>query len=201
MHQQILIAESAYTPPPAGSGWDPSLKGTSVTLSNGDLDAAKAGAGYETVYGTQGRSSGRYAFEIVTTVLPSLSTLLVGVADKTNTAGMLITFIGNNSGPVEAIGWNNHTTSRYYKRMTVGNANGTTMSLSAYNLGDVVTFDVDMDANTLSFYKNGSLVTPSGIAITPGKTYFPAASIQSGAAVRIRSTGLSYPPSGATAWG
>lgn len=201
MHQQILIAASAYTPPPTGSGWDPSLKGTNVTLSNGDLDAAKAGAGYETVYGTQGRSSGRYAFEIVTTVLPALSTLMVGVADKTNTAGMLVTFIGNNSGPVEAIGWNNHTTSRYFKRMTVGNVNGTTMSLSAYNLGDVVTIDVDMGANTLTFYKNGAVVTPSGIAITSGKTYYPAASIQSGSAVRIRTTGLSYLPSGATAWG
>lgn len=184
------------------STWDASLKGANVILSNSDLDATKAGAGYQSVYGTQGRSAGRYAFEIITTAQSALSTLSIGIADKTNTAGVIATYLGNNGGPVETVGYNAHTSNRYYRRMTVGNVSGTTMSGGVVNaVSTVMTVDVNFASNTVTFYQNGTVLTPSGIAVTSGVTYFPAASIQSGSAVRLRTTGLTYLPSGAAEWG
>lgn len=200
MLRRTMMA-GVYGPPPAASTWDAALKGANVVLSNGDLDATKAGSGYQSVYGTQGRSSGRYAFEIVTTVQSALSTLSMGIADKTNAAGVIATFLGNNAGPVETIGYNAHTSNRYYRRMTAGNISGNVMSGAVNAVSTVITVDVNFAANTVTFYQNGIALTPSGIAITSGVTYFPAASVQSGSAVRLRTTGLTHLPSGATPWG
>lgn len=197
----FLINPYAFGSSVVASTWDPSLKGANVVLSNGNLDATKAASGYQSVYGTVGRNSGRYAFEIITTAQSALSTLSMGIADKTNTAGVIVTFLGNNAGPVETVGYNAHTSNRYYKRMTVGNINGGGLSGAVNAVSTVVTVDVDFSANTVTFYQNGSVMTPSAIPITSGKTYFPAASIQSGSAVRLRTIGLAHLPSGATAWG
>lgn len=193
-------------PPPAGSTFDPSLKGASVVLSNANLDATKAAAGYQTVYGTQGRSSGRYAFEVLVTERPSISTILIGIADKTNSAGVIVTYLGNNGGPEQTLGYNDNngstTQSRLFRRMTVGNINGNGGiggSASCYAAGDVITVDVDFAGNVCNMYENGVL-RHGPIAITAA-TYFPAASLQSAAAVRLITTGLSHLPSGATAWG
>lgn len=201
MLRRVMMA-GASTPPPAGSTFDPALKGANVVLSNGDLDATKAAAGYQTVYGTQGRSSGRYAFEILVTARPSASSILIGIADKTNSAGVIATFLGNNSGPVETAGYNDFisgSNGRIFRRMTVGNINGALTG--GYNFPDVITLDVNFSSNTIVYYKNGSAIAYGAIAITSGKTYFPAASLQSGSAVRLITTGLSYLPSGATEWG
>jgi hypothetical protein len=201
MLRRVMMA-GASGPPPTASTFDPSLKGASIVLSNSDRDATKAGAGYQTVYGTQGRSSGRYAFEMLVTARPSVSTILIGFADKTNTAGVLATYLGNNSGPVETVGYNDEASgnSRLFRRMTVGNTAGASGTYP-YAAGDVITVDLNFSTNTFAFYKNGTLTSWTGIAFTPGKTYFPAVSLQSGAAVRLITTGLSYLPSGASEWG
>ena len=204
MLRRVMMA-GASAPPPAASTFDPALKGANIVLSNGNLDATKAAAGYQTVYGTQGRSSGRYAFEVLVTARPSISTILIGIADKTNSASVLTTYIGNNGGPVETLGYNDNngssTASRLFKRMTVGTSTtGVGGVAGLYTTGDVITVDVDFSTNLCDMYKNGVLRYGS-IAITSGKTYFPAASLQSAAAVRLITTGLSHLPSGATAWG
>jgi hypothetical protein len=202
MLRRVMMA-GASGPPPTASTFDPSLKGASIVLSNGNLDATKAGSGYQTVYTTQGRSSGRYAFEMIVTARPSASSILIGFADKTNSAGVLVTFLGNNSGPVETTGFNDNNgagNSRLYRRMTAGNTNGTA-SPYAYTVGDIVTFDVNIGAGTFSVYMNGVLAGFTNTPLTSGKTYFPAASLQAGAAVRFIPVGLTYLPSGSTEWG
>ncbi len=201
----ILAAANRETAglPPVVSTFDPALKGASIALSNGNLDATKAGSGYQTVYTTQGRSSGRYAFEMIVTARPSASSILVGFADKTNSAGVLGTFLGSNSGPVETTGFNSDNgagNSRLYRRMTVGQTTGIT-SPYAYGVGDIVTFDVNIGAGTFTVYKNGVPAGFNNTPLTTGKTYFPAASLQADAAVRFIPTGLTYLPSGATEWG
>src|SRR5690606_8987802 len=100
------MGQSAGPPPPAVSTWDPALKGADIALSNGDLDAAKAAAGYQSVFGTTGHSSGRRAFEVMVTARPSASSILIGIADKTNPTPILSTYIGNTGGSVEALGYN-----------------------------------------------------------------------------------------------
>lgn len=187
----------------SASTFDPSLKGAAITLSNGNLDAIKTTSGYQTVYGTQGRNSGRYAFEMIVLANPTPSAILVGIADKTNSASVVTTYLGDNSGSVETLGYNDYqgaiaNTGRVFKRMTVGNESGNTSP--RYDVGDVVTCDVNFGTNQAQFYKNGVAITRGLIPITSGKTYYPGASLQNSASVRIRTTSLAFLPSGAAAW-
>lgn len=188
----------------SASTFDPSLKGAAITLSNGDLDAIKTTSGYQTVYGTQGRSSGHYAFEMTVLANPNPSAILIGIADKTDPTSVIGTYLGDNSGSVETLGYNDYQgalpdTSRVFKRMTVGNESGN--SSPRYDTGDVITVEVNFATNEAQFYKNGVAITRGLIPITSGKTYYPAASLQNSASVRIRTTSLAFLPSGATAWG
>src|SRR5690606_26212538 len=107
---------------------------------NGDLDAAKAAAGYQSVFGTTGHSSGRRAFEVMVTARPSASSILIGIADKTNPTPILSTYIGNTGGSVEALGYNDFisgTNGRIFRRMTVGNINGALTG--GYSFPDIIT--------------------------------------------------------------
>ncbi|WP_298580621.1 hypothetical protein [uncultured Luteimonas sp.] len=199
----ILAAadRSTAVPPPAGSTFDPALKGASIALSNGNLDATKAGSGYQTVYTTQGRSAGVYAFEMLMPVRPSLSAAMVGIADKTNSGSVIGTYLGTSY--VETLGLNDDSGSfvsgRIYRRMTVGNTSGG--GTSRYEENDVVTVKVDFGVNQLTGYVNGVQMANLPIAVTSGKTYYPAASLQNGVVIRFRPTGLTYLPAGATEWG
>lgn len=202
----IIFIDDSGAPPPAGSTWDPALKGANIVLSNGDMDATKVASGYQTVYGTQGRSSGRYAFEVLVTAKPSISTILIGIADKTNSAGVIATFLGNNSGPLQTLGYNDDngssTAARIFRRMTVGTSTSPISGTgNLYTAGDIITVDVNFGTNAYQFYKNGVALTGAGTGSITASTYFPGASVQSNAAVRLITTGLSYLPSGATEWG
>jgi hypothetical protein len=215
---EIVILKAGYKPQVDGpwtldgvppiSTWDPAVKGVDITLSNGNRDATKSTASYATVYGLAGRNSGRYAFEVIVTARPSASTMLVGIADKTNTAAILASFLGNQSGATfeNSAGYNDDNGSgagRIFKNMaTAGDGFGS--ASAAYTAGDTITVDVNIAANTVAFLKNGIAVTLGGSptqAIESGKTWYPGMSLQSGAAGRIVVTGLAYLPSGATAWG
>ena len=44
--------------------WNPSDKGTNITLSNGNLTVAKGNAGWESVRATIGVSSGKWYWEV-----------------------------------------------------------------------------------------------------------------------------------------
>jgi hypothetical protein len=186
--------------------WDSATKGAGITLSNSDRDASKAAGGYETVYGLVGRSSGRYAFEILVVTRPSASSMLIGIADKSNTANITASFLGNNGGTSqESIGYNDDNTAgsgRMFKNMTVGTLSGTIVT--AYAASSIITVDVNIAANTVAFLKDGVSVTISGsatTAITSGKTWYPGLSTMNGSKGRLITTGLTYLPVGATEWG
>lgn len=199
-HHGLLMA----VPPVALSTFDPSLKGAGISLSNGNLDATKATAGYQSVFGIQSRSSGHFAFEMIVLANPAPSAILIGIADKTNAAGVIATYLGDNAGPLQTLGYNDYqgaiaNTGRVFKRMTIGLESGNTSP--RYTAGDVITCDVNFSTNQAQFYKNGVAITRGLIPITGSTTYFPAASLQNGASVRIRTTSLAYLPGGSTAWG
>lgn len=196
-----IVAGRAIVPPP-GSTFDPSLKGANIVLSDGDRTATKAGSGYQSVYGTLGHGAGHYAFAVEVVALPTASSILIGIADKTNAAAMIATFVGNNSGPVEAYSFNDNNGSgagRYYRRMTVGNVSAGASTV--YTVGDIITIAVNQGSNQILGYKNGSVMTAAFSGVTSAKTYFPAVSLQNGAQVRIITDSLPFTPAGASPWG
>ncbi len=121
--------------------WNPSDKHANIALSLGDLRASTddaSGAGWWGVRGTEGKSSGKWYFEVVC-VLP-WDHILIGVA----TTGAALTYPGN-----DALGWGYKasTGNRYWNN--VNSAYG-----DAWTDGDVIGVAVNLDTGYIWFAKN-----------------------------------------------
>lgn len=128
--------------------WNPSDKGSSLTLSGGNLTVT-ASSGIEMVRSTIGKSSGKWYWEIGQ----------YGSASNNYLEG-----IANLSAPVTNYGGSNANSWAYY-----GN-NGTkyvSASPAAYGAsftsGHTIGVALDMDAGTVTFYKNN---VSQGVAFT-----------------------------------
>ena len=181
-------------PPVAPTTWDPSSKGANFTLSSSDMRAQNTDSGFQSVYATNGRSSGKYAFEL-DSLGANGSDYLMGIANKANTATVLTTYIGNNGASTQSsFGyWGN---GRVYRNSTIdaGETN-----VSTYSVGTVITVAVDMTANTVAFYAAGSLIRTENIP--SGQTWYPAAAVRNSGTAILKVSSLSHLPSGFTAWG
>jgi hypothetical protein len=184
----------------AQNTFDAAAKGANITLSNGNLDAAKtAGGGYQTVLASKGVSTGKWQFEMETVVFDSgTSGPVIGIADKSNLSSVLASYLGDNSGSVEAIGLRGDGT--LYRCLSGGAGTGTVTGLIGGGVGTHFTLAVDLDSSppTLKIYRDNGLVTT--INLPTGKTWFPAASVDAGNVQRIRHTGLLFPQAGYTDW-
>ena len=108
------------------------------TLSSGNLDVTSPAATAPLVRGTIGVSSGKWYWEFVTTVVGTTS---VGVSLQNNPA--------SSSVGLDAYSWGYLNDARKYYN-NVATAYG-----SAYIANDIVGIALDMDAGTITFYKNG----------------------------------------------
>lgn len=176
------------------STWDSATKGADFTLSSADMRASNSNSGFQSVYATNGRSSGKYAFELEAGANNGVD-YLMGIANKANTATVLTTYIGNNGASTQSsFGyWGN---GRVYRNSTIdaGETN-----VATFIVGSVITVAVDMNEDTVDFYKDGSLIRTEGIP--SGQTWFPAAATRSSGIVILKVSSLSHLPSGFTAWG
>ena len=129
--------------------WNPNDKGSAVTLSNGDLTmSSSSGFTNGNVRATKGVSSEKWYWEIKP--LSGLN-FIVGIG---NINASLITgdYTGNNTRLYSANG----------KKYPGGLAYG-----AAYTVNDTIGVALDMDAGTLTFYKNG---VSQGVAFTDIKS-------------------------------
>lgn len=161
---------------------DPSNKGTTITLSNGNLTETGTSGIAGLVISTVGKSSGKWYWEAT---IQNNTNSMVGVAKSgVNLNGYL---------GVDANGWG-------WNGSTVTN-NASNISLaSAFSLGSVIGFALDMDAGTLDFYRNGTLVGTGATGLT-GTVYAAFGKTLISAAPRVLcnfgATALTYsPPSG-----
>ena len=178
------------------SKWDPMAKGPDITLSNGGLDAEKATTGWNSALGTIGKSGGKYAFEVVFLAGGSVNRPFAALADKTNLATIVGTFVGNTGAVNESIGyWGN---GRVYFNLSP-DAPDAILGLAATAVSDVITVAMDLVALEVKFYRNGAIIHTH--SLPAGKTWFPACSVQGGGKARLRPSGLAYLPSGFSEWG
>ncbi|MFZ2306845.1 MAG: SPRY domain-containing protein [Rhodoferax sp.] len=125
--------------------WSTTDKGSSVSLSGGNLTATQTStAGM--VRATVGKSSGKWYWEIK----PTSTQNNVGVAKAT---ASLSNYVGG-----DANGW-----GLYSADGKVYNNNAGGPPYTTYGNGDTLGFALDMDAGTLTLYKNGSLI---GVIVT-----------------------------------
>jgi hypothetical protein len=126
--------------------WNP-LKSYGVSLANGNLDAtipASSSAPYQ-IYGSIGVSSGKWYYEIRCSnqyIILGIVKADANVTTRHSTDGLAYSYYGYNG----------------FKLNTSGTSYGAT-----YGAGDIIGVAFDLDAGTLTFYKNGS---SQGVAFT-----------------------------------
>jgi hypothetical protein len=130
----------------------------STTVTNGNLQSVSGAGDTPTIRGTIGVSSGKYYWEVLYSAGTS-NACHIGVADSTATLSTT-----NSTG---ANSWNYYGVNGNKFNNGTGTAYG-----ASYTTGDVIGVALDMDAGTLTFYKNN---TSQGTAFTglTGKTLTP----------------------------
>lgn len=134
--------------------------GSSVTLSNGGLDIAIAGGGTGTM-STLDMLTGKWYWEVTPTAQGSTDAFYVSVIDADKFA---------LSNATQNTMYNSPYLWTYYgiasggsgQKGTNGSSGWTTYG-SPFTVGDVIGVALDMDAGTLTYYKNG---TSQGVAFT-----------------------------------
>lgn len=129
--------------------WDPSKKGSSITLSNGNLTAAATGASSHMVLSTIGVSSGKYYWEVTIVSTGGLDRPSVGIAQVQG--GGYNTQLGTSSNSWafrrEPFG----ASQQKYNNST-GSAYGVAPLIA---VGQVISIALDMGSGTVTMYKDG----------------------------------------------
>jgi hypothetical protein len=137
---------------------------SSLTLANGNLDAAHGTGDWKACAGTIGVSSGKWYWEVTsTTDVSGSGNTHIGIVPLTYNPTLFNTYIGNTA------------TSYAYRGDGTKYSNNTAASYgSPIGNGTVVGIALDLDAGTLVFYNNG---VSQGTAFTSiSGTYLPAVS-------------------------
>ena len=134
--------------------------GTSISVTNANLDTSMASVAWNCAFGTVGVSSGKWYWE--STLLTS-SGADAGVGISSNPSGSANSYLG-----VDANSWAYYGNNGNKRNNDVGASYG-----ASYTNGDVIGIALDLDAGTITFYKNN---TSQGTAYSslPANTYFPA---------------------------
>ena len=206
-YKNSAVASFAYVINTASLAWDPAKKSGNITLSNGNLDAISAAAGFNLVLGSQGRSTGKCYFELEIVAYDGANQNFFVFGVGTVPTGAYETYPG---GYASSGGLQFPSTTRVNGLVA---ATGTYMGAA---LNHVYGVAVDMDAgkmwiadnnnfNPLSNGTNPATGVNPFATFTPGLLLYPALGLYSNVPankVRIRGGGtLAYsPPSGFSTW-
>jgi hypothetical protein len=197
----LLSGGGAAVAPPGDPAWG--AKGTDITLSNGNLNATVAFVGFEGVRTVQGRTSGKYYFELLVLATSSGGGLFIALMDDTTASG----------ASMNALAIPNIIAVREDTAETVS---GTFSRSAAVGLGgtlaisDVLQCAADITNKKVWFGKNNTWISGDPSAGTgeygvwsSAYTIHAAAVLATQASVRLRATAASQtyaPPTGFAAW-
>jgi hypothetical protein len=136
--------------------------GASATLANGNLNHASTSGSWTTALSTIGMTSGQWYFEATIT---SSGNHMVGIANQSFTTSA---YLGENVNS-----WGYYSSGEKYTGVTSGTAYG-----ASYTNGDVIGVALDMDAGTITFYKNGTSQGQAFSGLT-GPLFFGVSGISS----------------------
>ena len=146
---------------------NPLSKGSNITLTNGNLTITK-GSGFESCMATLMPSAGKWYWE---NKVSSLGTINCGVTKSTQD--------GTTHSSVDA------GRSMYSSNGTIYNEGLSASNISTgttFTTNDIIGVALDIDGNTIKFYKNGTLIdTVSDSGISSAEGWSPAWGMNSGA--------------------
>lgn len=171
-------ASNSVTPAAAGATktyatFDPVTKGSTVTLSNGNLSSA-TGAGDTSARSTVGVSSGKWYWEFT----PTSTNSLLGI-------------VRSDAGVANATGFLNPSVA-YYSANGNKYVSGTATAYGAsFTTTDKIGVALNMDGLTVQFYKNG-VAQGSAIAISAGTWHAACGNSSTSYTANFGATAFSY---------
>lgn len=164
--------------------WNPSDKGTSITLSNWNKTVVNTTASWNMVRSTIWKSSWKWYWEVTAN---SSTAMIMGIA---NSSWNLLSYVGSD---INGWGWSEISMKYNNWSWTAYGAN--------YTTNDVIWIALDMNAGTLIFYKNNTSQWTAFTGLT-GTIYAAVGSINSSqTTTNFWSTALTYsPPAWYNAW-
>jgi hypothetical protein len=141
---------------------NPLKKGTSITLSNGNLDLVSSGSNGQ-AFSTIGVSSGKWYWEYTT----NSTYAAVGIAE--DYSAVINAPMGDNPGSWGYVSNGASSTKQAYPPASH------TAYGSALAVGDVLGAALDLSNGTLTFYKNGSSMGTAFTGLDTSLTYFVVA--------------------------
>lgn len=166
--------------------WNPSDKGTSITLSNGNLTATQASGGTNyTVRSTIGKASGKWYWEVTC----GSTNNVIGVASAS--AALNSSYLGKDT---YGLGYACGESAVFKNSANVA-------SVASATTNDIIGVAMDCNSGTVAFYKNNVLqATLSGSNVPSGTLYAAWSgdfSALCSGTVDFGATALAYtPPSG-----
>lgn len=134
--------------------WNPNDKASNIVLSNNNLTASNPKYDFSSVRSTEGKSEGKWYFEVQIDSSTRLDLCMIGVASKKESV-----YHGASTASMQNL--------RTYK------GDGTKFKPSSpygekFEIGDTIGVCLDMDNGTIEFHKNGEYF---GVAYSDLKTY------------------------------
>jgi len=173
--------------------WNPADKNPVITVSNGDRTIVTT-AGWASIRGTVGKSTGKWYYEIVADAVTA-NQYLMGIADLTTPTGSM-SYVG---GFPNSYSWGTTGVFVYYNGSGV--VHGGSGGLAA---GDVLGLAFDADAHRVDIYKNGVLQSSSWLDGMEANVFYPACALyetgQQATLNVLASQFLYTPPTGYSAW-
>jgi hypothetical protein len=168
--------------PPTYTTWNPSDKGSAVTLTNGNLKVTSSS--WSGARSTVGKSSGKWYWEY--TPAGTNGNIILGVATPTASVSF---YLGSDAGGYGYYNANPPKTMRNAAQVAYG---------TDFTYGTVIGVALDMDAGTVTFYNNG---VSQGVAFSGLTGTIHAAASVSSAGIEVLAnfgaTAFSYtPPAG-----
>jgi hypothetical protein len=136
--------------------WDPAFKGSSITLSGGNLTAAISTSAVGLVRATLGKNSGKWYWEVT------------GCAGAT---GPISGVVSGSSATTDFPGGTIYDIGYYSPNGGIYNNSSIIATFATYSASDVIGYALDPTGNTLGIYKNGVFQGNVSIGTT---AWFPA---------------------------
>lgn len=178
--------------------WNPEDKHSTVILSNGNLDASRTDStpSWATARSTVGKTTGKSYAEFVD-ISSAQKNVQLGIA-----AGnvLLDQFLGLSGAGGNCVSYYHSDGKRhsYLDGVQQSSSSGTT-----WGIGDVIGIALDLDSNTVEFFKNNVLIHTKDISAAAGTTWYAACNLNSFPVVtaRFKAADFTYaPPTGFSPW-